>query len=67
MATGIVRFYNDSKGFGLITPDIAGPALFANAADIISRVKSLKPRQRVEYDVREAETGNSAANIRAIA
>ena len=24
MATGIVRFYNDSKGFGLITPDIAG-------------------------------------------
>jgi hypothetical protein len=34
MATGIVRFYNDSKGFGLITPDLGGPALFAHAADI---------------------------------
>ncbi len=67
MATGTVRFYNDSKGFGLITPDVAGPALFAQAADIISRVKKLKVSQRVEFDVREAETGNCAANIRTLA
>ena len=67
MATGIVRFYNDSKGFGLITPDIAGPALFAHSADIKASVKKLKPRQRVEFDVREATSGNCAANIRTIA
>ena len=36
MATGIVRFYNDSKGFGLITPDAGGPALFAAQASIKS-------------------------------
>ena len=66
MATGIVRFYNDSKGFGLITPDIAGPSLFAHAADI-SRGKKLKALQRVEFDVRVAETGNCAANIKAVA
>ena len=66
MATGIVRFYNDSKGFGLITPDIAGPSLFAHAADI-TRGKKLKARQRVEFDIREMESGNCAANIRTVA
>jgi len=66
MATGIVRFYNDSKGFGLITPDLGGPALFAHAADV-SRGKKLKALQRVEFDVRLAETGNCAANIRTVA
>ena len=64
MAAGIVRFYNDTKGFGLITPDIGGPALFAHSADLKAGVKKLKPRQRVEFDVREAADGNCAANIR---
>jgi len=66
MATGIVRFYNDSKGFGLITPDIAGPALFAHSADVRGG-KKLNARQRVELDVRDAATGASAANIRTVA
>ena len=65
MATGIVRFYNDAKGFGLITPDIGGPALFAHSADIV-RGKKLKARQRVEFDVREMASGNCAANIRTV-
>ena len=64
MAAGIVRFYNDSKGFGLITPDVGGPALFAHSADLKAGVKKLAARQRVEFDVREAESGASAANIR---
>ncbi len=65
MATGTVRFYNDSKGFGLITPDIAGPALFAHSADVRGG-KKLKARQRVEFDVRDAATGACAANIRTV-
>ena len=63
MATGIVRFYNDSKGFGLITPDLGGPALFAHSSEI-KGAKKLKPSQRVEFDVREAAEGRCAANIR---
>ena len=66
MATGIVRFYNDSKGFGLITPDLGGPALFASSADFKPGLKKLKATQRVEFDVREAESGASAANIRVV-
>ena len=64
MATGIVRFYNVSKGFGLITPDDGGPALFAHSVEIKAGVKKLTPRQRVEFDVVQAVNGACAANIR---
>lgn len=67
MATGTVRFYNASKGFGLITPDIAGPALFASSADFKAGVKKLVARDRVEFDVRDSAEGASAANIRVLA
>jgi CspA family cold shock protein len=67
MATGIVRFYNVTKGFGLITPDVPGPSLFASAADLKTGVKKLVPRDRVEFDVRDSEAGASAANIRVLA
>jgi cold shock protein len=63
MATGTVRFFNQSKGFGLITPDIGGPALFAQASDIRGG-KKLKALQHVEFDVVEAPEGIRATNIR---
>ena len=65
MATGIVRFFNNAKGFGLITPDLGGPAIFALSAEILSAGKKLMARQRVEFEVREAPTGGpSATRIR---
>ena len=67
MATGVVRFYNASKGFGLITPDIPGPALFAPSANFKSGVKKLVARDRVEFDLQETPEGASAANIRVLA
>ena len=67
MATGVVRFYNPSKGFGLITPDIPGPALFAHSANFKSGLKKLVARDRVEFDLQETPEGASAANIRVLA
>ena len=64
MATGIVRFYNDSKGFGLITPDTGGPALFASSTDFKPGLKKLKARQLVEFDIRDGPSGTCASNIR---
>ncbi len=65
MATGIVRFFNDSKGFGLITPDIAGPALFAHRASISTPgIKNLKATQRVEFTVEDRPEGPTATGIR---
>jgi CspA family cold shock protein len=66
MATGIVRFYNAAKGFGLITPDTGGPAVFAQSSDLKTGVKKLMPRDRVEFDLREAADGTSASNIRVL-
>lgn len=67
MATGIVKWFNDSKGFGFITPDGGGPDLFAHHTAIqMSGFKSLKEAQRVEFEVQSGPKGPSAANIRAI-
>ena len=60
--------YNDAKGFGLITPDNGGPALFAQGGAIRSPgVKKLKAAQRVEFDLVEGTQGPAVANIRVLA
>jgi CspA family cold shock protein len=67
MASGIVRSFNSAKGFGLIAPDLGGPPLFAHHSAITSPgVKTLKPTQRVQYDVLEREEGLVASNIRTL-
>jgi len=68
MATGIVRFFNDSKGFGLITPDLGGPAVFVHKSAVNAPgAKKLKLTDRVEYDIEERPEGPAAANIRVLA
>ena len=67
MATGIVKWFNDSKGFGFITPDHGSKDLFAHHTSIqMDGYKSLKESQRVEFDVQEGPKGPAAANIRAL-
>jgi CspA family cold shock protein len=66
--TGIVRSYNDSKGFGLITPDLGGPPIFVHQTAIRTPgVKKLKVTQRVEYEVEIRAEGPTAANLRTLA
>ncbi|MDQ3026841.1 MAG: cold-shock protein [Pseudomonadota bacterium] len=66
--TGIVRSFNDSKGFGLITPDLGGPPIFVHQSAIRTPgVKKLKASQRVEYEVEERPEGLAAANLRTLA
>ena len=65
MATGIVKWFNDSKGFGFITPDDGGEDLFAHFSAIQSNgFKSLKEAQRVVFEVTTGPKGKQAANIR---
>jgi CspA family cold shock protein len=50
MATGTVKWFNDSKGFGFINPDDGGDDLFAHFSAIVeSGYKSLKEGQRVSF------------------
>jgi cold shock CspA family protein len=67
MATGTVKWFNDSKGFGFITPTEGGEDLFAHHTAIqMSGFKTLKEGQKVEFEVRRGPKGLQAANIKPI-
>ena len=67
MATGTVKWFNDSKGFGFITPEAGGDDLFAHFSAIQSSgVKTLREGQRVNFDVTSGPKGQQASNIRPI-
>ncbi|MDO8299501.1 cold-shock protein [Lacisediminimonas sp.] len=67
MATGTVKWFNDAKGFGFITPDEGGEDLFAHFSAIQnSGYKSLAENQRVSFDVTTGPKGKQAANIQPI-
>ncbi|GGI52961.1 MAG TPA: cold-shock protein [Oxalicibacterium sp.] len=64
MATGTVKWFNDAKGFGFITPDEGGEDLFAHFSAIQdSGFKSLQENQRVTFEVTTGPKGKQASNI----
>ena len=64
MATGIVKWFNDSKGFGFITPDGGGEELFAHFSAIQSNgYRKLTEGQQVSFDVTTGPNGKQASNI----
>ena len=65
MATGTVKWFNDAKGYGFITPDDGGEDLFAHFSAIkMEGFKTLKQGQRVTFDLKEGEKGKQADNIK---
>ena len=64
MATGTVKWFNDSKGFGFITPDNGGKDLFAHFSAIQGGgFKTLKENQKVSFEVTTGPKGDQATNI----
>ncbi|MDX9740869.1 MAG: cold shock domain-containing protein CspD [Gammaproteobacteria bacterium] len=65
MATGIVKWFNNAKGFGFVSPDGGGDDIFAHFSVIeMEGYKSLKQGQKVEFDIAEGPKGLFAEKIR---
>jgi cold shock protein len=68
MASGTVKWFNDSKGYGFITPDGASKDVFVHHSSINGDgYKSLAEGARVQFDPREGDKGPEATNVTLIA
>lgn len=64
--SGTVKWFNDAKGFGFITPDSGGEDLFAHFSSIqMNGFKTLKEGQKVLFEVAQGPKGQQALNITA--
>jgi len=64
MATGTVKWFNDSKGYGFITPDNGSKDVFVHHNNIKAEgFKSLKEGQKVSFETEQGAKGPSAINV----
>ncbi len=64
MASGTVKWFNDSKGFGFITPDDGGDDVFVHHTGIQAEgFKSLSENDKVTYEVTQGPKGLSAEKV----
>ena len=65
MTTGTVKWFNDSKGYGFITPDEGGEDLFVHFSSVEGEgFKSLQEGQRVEFETAPGRKGQEAKSVR---
>ena len=68
MANGTVKWFNDAKGFGFITPEEGGEDIFVHFSSILADgFKSLAEGQKVEFEVVRGDKGLQAQAVRPVA
>ncbi len=58
---GTVKFFNDEKGFGFITPSTGGSEIFVHTSGLIDKVRE---NDKVSYDVEQGKKGPNAVNVK---
>ena len=67
MPTGTVKWFNDTKGYGFITPDDKSEDLIAHFSAIqMGGFKTLKEGQKVSFEVTQGPKGKQASNIQGV-
>jgi CspA family cold shock protein len=67
MPVGTVKWFNDAKGFGFITPEDGGKDLFIHHSNIqMNGFKSLQDGQKVRYEAAQGKKGPEATNVTAV-
>jgi cold shock protein len=67
METGTVKFFNNDRGFGFITPASGERDVFVHFSNVVGTGhKSLEDGQQVEYDVTQGPKGPEAQNVRPV-
>jgi len=67
MATGVVKWFNNAKGYGFVTPDEGDQDVFVHFSAItMDGYKTLKEGQKVQFDISEGPKGLHASNLEAV-
>ena len=61
MSNGIVKFFNNTKGFGFITPDEGGKDVFVHQTGLTEEIREV---DKVRYDVQDGQKGLNAVNVK---
>lgn len=61
MQTGTVKFFNETKGFGFITPSTGGSEVFVHSSGLIDGIRE---NDTVEYEVEQGKKGPNAVNVK---
>lgn len=63
MSNGTVKFFNNPRGFGFITPDDGGKDVFVHQSGLTDEIAE---GDKVSYDVEESEKGLNAINVKVV-
>ncbi|MBA1444028.1 MAG: cold shock domain-containing protein CspD [gamma proteobacterium endosymbiont of Lamellibrachia anaximandri] len=68
MATGVVKWFNNAKGYGFVTPDSGEQDVFVHFSSIeMDGYKTLKEGQQVQFEINQGPKGLHAVNIQRVA